>query len=93
MDVLKTGYLFFQNQILGMQWLNTLIANFLSALGLEVKATLGGSINSFIYDTIKITILLCVLIFIIFLALFIVICAVGIVIIGYLFNALQAFLV
>lgn len=65
MEALKTGWLFFQNQVLGMQWLNTLIANLLTALGLDVKGNLGGSINFFIYDTIKITILLCVLIFII----------------------------
>ncbi|MFB0921223.1 MAG: permease [Oscillospiraceae bacterium] len=65
MEVLKTGWLFFQNQVLGMQWLNTLIASLLTALGLDVKGNLGGSINFFIYDTIKITILLCVLIFII----------------------------
>lgn len=65
MEVLKTGWLFFQNQVLGMQWLNTLIANLLTALGLDMKGNVGGSINFFIYDTIKITILLCVLIFII----------------------------
>lgn len=65
MEVLKTGWLFFQNQVLGMQWLNTLIANLLTALGLDVKGHVGGSINFFIYDTIKITVLLCVLIFII----------------------------
>ena len=65
MEALKTGWLFFQNQVLGMQWLNTLIANLLTALGLDVKGHVGGSINFFIYDTIKITVLLCVLIFII----------------------------
>lgn len=65
MEVLKTGWLFFQNQVLGMQWLNTLIANLLTAIGLDVKGHVGGSINFFIYDTIKITVLLCVLIFII----------------------------
>lgn len=65
MEAIKTGWLFFQNQVLGMQWMNTLIANLLTALGLDVKGNLGGSINFFIYDTIKITILLCVLIFII----------------------------
>ncbi len=65
MEILKTGWLFFQNQVLGMQWLNTLIASLLTALGLDVKGNIGGSINFFIYDTIKIIFLLCVLIFII----------------------------
>ncbi len=56
---------FFQNQILGMKWLNVLIGNGLSALGLDIAARLGGSIQFFLYDTIKILILLSVLIFII----------------------------
>ncbi len=56
---------FFQNQILGMQWLSQLVANLLTALGLNLESRLGGSIHFFLYDTIKIFILLSSLIFII----------------------------
>ena len=56
---------FIQNQILGMQWLNKVIGNFLIFLGLDIESKLGGSIQFFIYDVIKITILLCVLIYLI----------------------------
>ena len=56
---------FFQDEILGMKWLNGLIGNGLSALGLDIGGRLGGSIQFFLYDVIKITILLCFLIFVI----------------------------
>ena len=56
---------FIQNQILGMKWLNELIGSGLSALGIDVSGRTGGSIRFFIYDTVKITVLLCFLIFII----------------------------
>lgn len=56
---------FIQNQILGMKWLNVLIVNLLSVLGLDMESKVAGSIQFFIYDTLKITVLLCVLIFII----------------------------
>ena len=56
---------FIQNQILGMKWLNKLIGDFLSLIGLDIESRLGGSIQFFIYDVIKITILLCTLIFMI----------------------------
>ena len=56
---------FIQNQILGMQWLNGLIGRGLSALGLDLTSRLGGSLQFFFYDVIKITILLCTLIFVI----------------------------
>ena len=56
---------FFQNQILSMKWLNELIDNLLSAMGLDTTSRIGGSVQFFIYDVIKITILLCLLIFII----------------------------
>ena len=65
MDLLKTIWDFFQNQILGMSWLNTGIHNILSSMGLDLDSAVGGSIQFFIYDVIKITILLCTLIFII----------------------------
>ena len=56
---------FIQNQILGMKWRNGLIERMLTALGLDTGSRLGGSIQFFIYDVIKITVLLCVLIFLI----------------------------
>lgn len=54
---------FIQDQVLGMQWLNGLVGAMLSALGLDVTRRLGGSIQFFLYDVVKITILLCILIF------------------------------
>ena len=56
---------FFQDEILGMKWLNQLIGNVLSMLGLDIDGRLGGSVQFFLYDVIKITVLLCFLIFII----------------------------
>lgn len=56
---------FIQNQILGMKWLNELVQNLLTLLGIDVTSRLGGSISFFIYDVIKISILLFVLVFII----------------------------
>ena len=56
---------FVQNQILGMQWLNALIGAGLEALGLDVTGRVGGSVQFFLYDVVKITILLCALIFVI----------------------------
>lgn len=56
---------FFQYQVLGMKWLNTIISDFLSVVGIDTTTKLGGSIVFFLYDTIKILVLLSVLIFII----------------------------
>lgn len=56
---------FFQNQILGMKWLNGLVQNLLTLWGIDVTSRLGGSISFFIYDVIKISILLFVLVLII----------------------------
>lgn len=56
---------FIQDQILGMQWLNALIGRGVSAVGLDITGRVGGSIQFFLYDVIKITVLLCVLIFVI----------------------------
>lgn len=56
---------FVQNQILGMKWLNELIGQFLLSLGLDIASPGGGSLQFFLYDVIKITILLWTLIFII----------------------------
>ncbi|MEG2381418.1 MAG: permease [Oscillospiraceae bacterium] len=65
MEVFKTGWNFFQNQILGMKWLNGLVGNMLSLFGLDVNSRIGGSIQFFLYDTIKIMVLLGALILII----------------------------
>ncbi|WP_130862062.1 permease [Bacilliculturomica massiliensis] len=56
---------FIQDQVLGMKWLNELIGMGLSAAGLDVGGRVGGSVQFFLYDTAKITILLCFLIFLI----------------------------
>ena len=56
---------FFQDEILGMKWLNRSIGKGLSLLGLDMDGRLGGSVQFFLYDVIKITILLCFLIFVI----------------------------
>ena len=64
MDI-KSIWDFFQNEILGMAWLNRLIGSLLNALGLDVTEKIGGSVQFFIYDLIKIMVLLGVLIFII----------------------------
>src|SRR5574344_532627 len=56
---------FIQNQLLGMKWLSILINNLLQSVGLDTSSRIGGSVSFFIYDVIKITALLCVLIFII----------------------------
>ena len=65
MDMLKTGWNFFQNEVLGMAWLNRLIGNLINACGLDATSKIGGSIQFFVYDTIKIMVLLGVLILII----------------------------
>lgn len=56
--MLKNGWDFFQNEVLGMKWLNRLIGNGLEAAGLDTGSRLGGSVQFFIYDTIKIMVLL-----------------------------------
>jgi len=55
---------FIQNQILGMKWLNELIGRMLTFCGLNITSRIGGSVQFFLYDVLKITILLCFLIFI-----------------------------
>ena len=65
MSVIKAIGEFIQNQVLGMKWLNALIGDWLSSLGLDVTGRIGGSVQFFIYDVVKITILLCFLIFLI----------------------------
>lgn len=65
MNNLKSGWMFFQRQILGMDWLNELVGKLISFFGIDINSRIGGSIQFFIYDVIKILILLTVMIFII----------------------------
>lgn len=64
-ELFLKGLTFFQDQILKMDWLNLLINKLLTSLGLDTTTRWGGSLLFFFYDVIKITILLCVLIFVI----------------------------
>ena len=56
---------FVMDEILGMKWLHRLMNHLLSAVGIDTAGRIGGSIQFFLYDVIKITILLCVLIYLI----------------------------
>ena len=56
---------FIQDQVLGMKWLNKMIGSMLSSLGLDISGRVGGSVQFFVYDVVKITVLLCFLIFMI----------------------------
>ncbi len=65
MQTLKAIWDFFQSQLLGMKWLNDLISRGLNLLGFDTTSRWIGCVQFFIYDVIKITLLLCFLIFII----------------------------
>ncbi|MGI6256998.1 MAG: permease [Anaerovoracaceae bacterium] len=65
MDWIKILGDFLQNQVLGMKWINDCIGNALAAMGLDLSHRWVSSIQFFLYDVIKITILLWVLIFLI----------------------------
>ncbi len=56
---------FIQDEVFDMKWLNRLIGSLLNACGLDTESKLGGSLQFFIYDTIKIMVLLGFLIFVI----------------------------
>ena len=56
---------FLQDQVLGMAWLKELIGRGLSALGVDLESRLGGSLHFFLYDMVKIMVLLTVLILIV----------------------------
>lgn len=56
---------FIQDEILGMKWLNELIGRLLTTAGLDITSRIGGSVQFFLYDVLKITILLCILIYVI----------------------------
>jgi uncharacterized membrane protein YraQ (UPF0718 family) len=62
-ESLRAAWDFFQNQVLGMHWLNTLVGRILTSLGVDTGTRLGGSAQFFVYDTIKILVLLSVLIY------------------------------
>lgn len=63
MNSLHTIWLFFQDQVLGIKWLNVLIGRGLESIGLDIEGMFGGGLQFFLYDAIKIFILLSVLIF------------------------------
>ena len=65
MQTVKSIWDFLFNELLGMSWLNRLIGDLLNACGLDTAGKVGGSVQFFIYDTIKIMVLLGVLILII----------------------------
>ena len=49
---------FIQDEVLGMKWLNRLIGSLIETCGLDIESKIGGSIQFFLYDTIKIMVLL-----------------------------------
>ena len=61
--MIKTIGVFWQEQLLGMRWLNQLVGNLLQAIGIDLESRIGASLQFFVYDIIKIFILLSVLIF------------------------------
>ena len=66
MNVITQIFSWINNEILKMTWLSNLIRGLVeNVFGLSIKERLGGSVHFFIYDTIKIFILLSVLIFLI----------------------------
>lgn len=56
---------FVQDQVLGMKWLNALIGRLLESVGIDITGRMGGSLQFFLYDVLKISVLLCCLIFLI----------------------------
>ncbi len=65
MEVLKRIGGFVLDQLLGMQWLYALVGKLVEAPGFSLSGPVGGWLHFFLYDMVKISILLCVLIFII----------------------------
>ncbi len=63
--MVQSAWDFFQQEFLGMAWLNRLVGSILTSVGIDIQTQLGGSLHFFIYDVIKIVVLLCTLIFII----------------------------
>ena len=48
---------FIQDEVLGMKWLNRLIGSMLSSFGLDIESRIGGSVQFFLYDCIKIMVM------------------------------------
>lgn len=65
MSIIISLWDFFENQFLKMLWLNNLVKKGLVNIGINADSRVGGSIQFFIYDTIKIIVLLSILIFVI----------------------------
>lgn len=65
MTAIKNIWDLIQNQILGMKWLHDGVGSLLAALGMDLENRWVGSLHFFVYDVIKITVLLCTLIFMI----------------------------
>ena len=63
MDILRSIWNVIQYQVLGMRWLNGWMGRLVEALGLDPASRLGGSLQFFLYDVVKILLLLCLLIF------------------------------
>lgn len=56
---------FVEEELLGMQWLDRLVVRLLAYFGIQTTSRIGGSLRFFLYDVAKISILLCVLIFLV----------------------------
>lgn len=56
---------FIMEQLLKMQWLSDFVSAALTTVGVDVATQWGGSLHFFVYDTAKIVLLLCVMIFVI----------------------------
>ena len=63
MTIIISVWQFIQDQLLKMVWLDQLVIKLLQLVNIDTTTPLGGSIQFFIYDVIKIFILLSVLIF------------------------------
>lgn len=63
MGAIRAMTTFVQEQILGMEWLKRLLARVLGAAGLDLHSPLAGSLHFFLYDSIKIVLLLCAMVF------------------------------
>jgi len=62
---MQVAWDFFQKQVLGMGWLNATIGSFLMSVGVDITGRIGASLQFFLYDMIKILVLLSLLIFVI----------------------------
>ncbi len=56
---------FIQDQLFGMKWLNDIIGFLLSSFGVNTESAVVSAIRFFLYDVIKIVLLLCFLVFVI----------------------------